>query len=280
MNSLNINDSNNTETMSTEISKNPIKDYMTRPNVMEKFNEILGQNSTNFITSVMQVVSSNPMLMNAEPASVFQAAAMAAVLNLPINNNIGHAYIVPYKESVNIGGQWQQKQVAQFQISAKGLTQLAIRSGEYLTIGETPIYNGQLVSNNPLTGPVFNFEIPASGTPIGYASYFRLKNGFEKTIYMSIQQLSEHGAAYSKTFENAKGTWKTNFDGMCRKTVLKRIITKYGPMSLEMQKSITADQGVIEDFETGQIKYPDSTQNAPDSVMEVNAQVIDEEIIE
>lgn len=266
--------------MSTEISKTPVKDFMNQPKVLEKFNELLGKNSTNFVTSVMQVVSSNPMLMAAEPSSVFQCAAMAAVVNLPINNNIGHAYIVPYTQSVNVNGQWVKKQVAQFQISAKGLTQLAIRSGEYKTIGETPIFAGQLVSQNPLTGYVFNFDVPASGELIGYAAYFELKNGFEKTIYMSRQQLIDHGKKFSKTFDHANGTWKTNFDGMCRKTVLKQIISKYGPMSLEMQRSITADQGVIENFETGQIKYPDNTNEMPDSIIEVNGQIINDELVD
>jgi len=259
-----------------EVSKNPIKDFMNSPKVLEKFNELLGQNSTNYITSVMQVVSSNPMLVNAEPSSVFQAAAMAAVLNLPINNNIGHAWIVPYNQSTNVNGQWVKKTVAQFQVSAKGLIQLAIRSGEYTTIGESPIYNGQLVSNNPLTGYVFDFDKPSNGEIVGFAAYFKLKNGFEKTIFMSTDELKVHGKKFSKTFDNANGTWQTNFNGMCSKTVIKRLISKYGPMSLEMQKSIEADQGVISD--DGSIQYPDNANNAPDSIIEVNATIMNEEI--
>jgi recombination protein RecT len=262
--------------MSTEIQKNPIKDYMNNPKVQEKFNEILGQNSTNYITSVMQVVSSNNMLAQAEPSSVFQSAALAAVLNLPINNNIGYAYIVPYKQSYQEGGQWKSKIVAQFQIGWKGLVQLAIRSGSYKTISVTEIYEGQLKSNNPLTGFEFDFSKPSKGTIIGYASYFSLTNGFEKILYATVAQIQEHGKKFSKTYENTTSPWKTSFDSMAKKTILKGLISKFGPMSLEMQKSINADQGVVEDFETGQIKYPDNPNEAPDSVLEVNASVVDE----
>lgn len=260
--------------MSTEISKNPIKDYMQKPQVIAKINEMLGKNSTNYITSVMQVVSSNSMLQNAEPSSVFHATAMAAVLGFPINNNIGHAFIVPYNESYKDGNEWKKRTVAQFQISAKGLTQLAIRSGEYQTIGESPIFEGQLISNNPLTGFVFDFSKPSNGKQIGHAAYFKLKNGFEKTIYMTTDELLAHGKKYSKTFDNQNSTWKTNQQGMFAKTVVKRLISKYGPMSLEMQQSIEADQGVFD--ANGNIHYPDNANSTPESIIDINAEIVND----
>lgn len=259
--------------MSTEISTNPIKDYMMMPKVQEKFHELLGENSTTFVTSVLQVVNSNPMLATAEPSSVFQSAALAAVLNLPINNNIGHAYIVPYQQSYQENGQWKKKNVAQFQIGWKGLVQLAIRSGQYQTISVTEIYEGQLIKDDPLFGFEFDFSKPSNGKVIGFAAYFKLKNGFDKMLFTKTERVIEHGKKFSKSYDKTTSPWQTNFNSMAKKTVLKSLITGYGPMSLEMQKSIESDQAVIDD--DGNPKYVDNPNQTPESVININGTVVD-----
>ena len=224
-----------------------IQEFFKQPKVVDKFNELLDGNSTNFITSVIQSVSGNDLLAKADINSIFQAAATAAVLNLPINNNLGLAYIVPYKGK------------AQFQLGYKGFIRLAIRSGEYETISSTPIYEGQLLENNPLSGCKFDFSVPQKGEPIGYASYFMLKNGFNKLFYMTKEELTEHGKRYSKSYNHSSSIWKSDFKGMAQKTVLKLLISKYGPMSLEMQKAVTSDQAVIKNFENDEFEYVDNS---------------------
>lgn len=224
-----------------------IKDYMSKDAVRVKFAELLGEDkSKGFITSVMQVVTNNNLLAKSEPQSIYEAAAMAAVLDLPINNNLGLAYIVPYAGK------------AQFQLGYKGFIALAVRSGQYKTISSTPIYKGQLLENNPLTGFKFDFNVKPQGNPIGYASFFELHNGFSKTLYMSHQELDEHAKKYSKSYSRPDSIWKKDFSGMAQKTVLKLLISKYGPMSLQMEKAILSDQAIIKNHENNDFDYGDS----------------------
>lgn len=222
------------------------KDFFNKPSVQSKFKEMLGAKSTQFITSVMQVTTNNKLLANATPESIYGAAITAAILDLPIQNNLGFAYIVPY------GGS------AQFQIGYKGLVQLALRSGQFKNISTCEIYEGQIVSENPLTGYVFDFSKKTSDRIIGYAAYFSLINGFEKTEYMSKEKLQSHGKKFSKTYQKNTGVWQDDFDSMAKKTVLKLTLSKYAPLSVEMQKAVIFDQAVTNDGEN--IEYVDNIE--------------------
>lgn len=252
--------------MSTEVTKTntavskPLttKDFFSREDIRKKFEALLGQKAQGFITSVLQVVNSNNLLKNAEPMSVYNAASVAAILDLPINQNLGFAYIVPYNESYrDEQGNWKKRQVAQFQMGYKGFIQLAQRSGQFKTISAAPIYEGQLVESNPLTGFVFDFTKKTSDKVIGYAGYFQLLNGFEKTVYATVDELKAHGKKYSQTFKTDKGIWVDNFDAMATKTVIKLMLSKFAPLSIEMQKAITLDQGVIKDDAGEEVQYID-----------------------
>jgi len=180
---------------------------------------------------------------------------MAAALDLPINPNLGFAYIIPY------GNQ------AQFQVSYRGLIQLCLRSGQFKTISVTPVYEGQLIENNPLTGYKFDFNVKISDKVIGYCSYFSLINGFEKSLYMTVDEITAHGKKYSKTF--GSGVWKTDYNAMAQKTCLKLLLSKYAPMSIEMQKAIIADQAVIKNVEDMEVEYVDNGQDISVKIEEV-----------
>jgi recombination protein RecT len=237
------------------------KSLFARDDVRAKFQEMLGKRATSFITSVLQIVASNKLLANADPNSIYQAAAVAATLDLPLNNSLGFAYIVPYNESYQDSeGQWKKKQVAQFQLGYKGFIQLAQRSGQFKTLSACPIYEGQIVEQNPLTGYVFDFSKKTSNTVIGYAAYFELINSFQKMMYMTVEEINRHGGRYSKTYSHEKGLWKTDFDAMAQKTVLKLLLSKFAPLSVEMQKAVIADQSKINDAETMDITYVDNSQ--------------------
>lgn len=207
------------------------KDFFAQQNVKQRFEEILGKKSNAFITSVLQVATSNDLLAKADASSIYTAAMTAAVLDLPINQNLGFAYIVPF------GGK------AQFQIGYKGLIQLAMRSGQFETIAVTEIYDGQILSENPLTGYVFDFN-KKSDKIIGYAAYFSLLNGFKKIVYWDKIKVETHAKTYSQTFKKGYGNWKDNFDAMAKKTVLKNLLSTYAPLSIDMQKAIIDDQKV------------------------------------
>jgi recombination protein RecT len=234
----------------SELAKpNAIKQYLEQDAVKAKFQELMGDKSKYFLTSVMQIVANNNMLAEAEPKSVYMAAMLAATLELPINNNLGYAYIIPYKS--------KGKTEAQFQISYKGYTQLAQRSGQFKALSATPIYEGQLISNNPLTGAMFDFSVEGDKV-IGYAAYMKLLNGFEKTVYWTVDKVKKHAGKYSQSFKNGYGVWNDNFDEMACKTVTKYLLTKFAPLSVELQKAQIFDQSVINDVDTEDVSYIDN----------------------
>lgn len=241
-------------TQITQQNKITTKGFFEQSNVKAKFEELLGKKAQGFITSVLQVVASNDLLKKADPVSIFNAAATAATLDLPINNNLGFAYIVPY------GGK------AQFQLGYKGFIQLAQRSGQFNRISATPIYEGQIKSENPLTGYEFDFSVAPVGEPIGYAAYFRLINGFEATLYMKSSEIAQHGKKYSKTFQN--GVWKTDFQAMATKTVIKLLLSRFAPLSIEMQTAIKVDQAVINNEDATDVSYIDHEEIEPNKEAE------------
>lgn len=242
--------------MSNIQSTNSAIDLLKSDQVQSKFQELLGNKSKGFVTSVMSAISTNPALRQADAQSVYMSAMMGAVLDLPINQNLGFAYIVPYGDK------------AQFQIGVRGLVQLAQRSGQFKTISSCPVYDGQLKSQDPLKGFEFDWSAKASDKVIGFVAYFSLINGFEKTLFMSIDEVSTHGKKYSKTFGNKYGVWQTDFNAMGEKTVLKRLLSKFAPLSIDMQKAIVVDQSVIKDAETLEVQYIDNEETPLDKERE------------
>lgn len=237
-----------TETLTT-------KSFFERQDVKAKFADLFKseKKATAFMTSVLQIAMSNEMLKKAEPSSIYQSAMVAATLNLPLNNNLGFAYIVPFNDRKS------GKQLAQFQLGYKGFIQLAQRSGQFKSIYAAPIYEGQIVEENPLDGYVFDFT-KKSTVLVGYAAKFKLINGYEATLYMTVDELKKHGTKYSQTFKKGFGLWNDNFDAMASKTVLKLLLSKFAPLSVEMEKAVLSDQAIIIDAESNEFEYLDNTK--------------------
>ena len=234
-----------------------LKQYVSDDKIRQKFTEILGEKSKGFLASVMQVANS-PMLKNADPATVINAAMMAATLDLPINNNLGFAYIVPFNNRK--AGTTE----AQFQLGYKGFIQLAQRSGQFSRIAATPVYQGQIVSENPLLGYEFDWSVKPQGNPIGYVAFFKLLNGFTADLYMTVDEVNRHASKYSQTYKRGFGVWKDNFDAMALKTVLKLLLSKQAPLSIEMQSAVLADQAVVRDVDTNNFDYIDHNESVAD----------------
>ncbi len=237
----------------SNIVKNKSKDFFSNPVVQEKIKELVGKNAPAFTASVLQIVNSNSMLVDADPKTVFSAACMAATLNLPINNSLGFAYIVPFNNRK------ENKVEAQFMIGWKGYVQLAQRSGQFSRIAATPVYDGQMLSENPLLGYEFDWTVKPQGDPIGYVAFFKLINGFTAELYMSKDDIQKHANKYSQTARKGFGVWKDQFDSMALKTVLKLLLSKQAPLSIEMQQAMTSDQGVIN--QDGDVSYVDNMKD-------------------
>lgn len=213
--------------MTNQASTYTHKQYFNAPAIQKAFDDVWKGAGAQFAVSILSVLQGNPSLKSASNESIYAAAMKAAVLNLPIEPSLGRAYLVPYK------GQ------AQFQLGYKGLIELAQRSGKYSSINAGMVYKSQFKSYDPFFEKLdVDFSQPQDEVA-GYFASFELLNGFRKVAYWTKEEASNHGKRFSKSFNN--GPWKTDFDAMARKTVLKSILSTYGPLSIEMQEAIAAD---------------------------------------
>jgi len=226
-----------------------VKSLLSQENVKQKFSEILKDRASGFTANLAVMVNNSVALSKCDPMTIVSAAVVAASLDLPLDPNLGFAYCIPYGEK------------AQFQIGYKGFIQLAMRSGQYKTVNVTEVYDGELKSANRLTGEyIFDFSTKKSEKIIGYAAYFKLLNGFEKTVYWHVEKIEKHGVRFSQTYKKGFGLWKDDFDSMARKTVLKYLISKWGVLSIEMQSAVKYDQGVVKDVDAKDVEYIDNEE--------------------
>ena len=233
-----------------------LKTKLDAPSVKAKFESMLGKRAPQFITSISSVVQNNALLQKAEVNSIIMGAAVAASMDLPLNANLGYAALVPFNSKG--GGCF-----AQFQIMTKGWTELFIRTGQCQALINEIVYEGQLVKKNKFTGEyVFDEDAKKSDKIIGYMAYFRLTNGYEKTEFMTVEEVKAHAQRFSQTFRSGAGIWKDSFDAMALKTVLKKLLTKWAPKSIEIQKAALFDQAVVDgnvaDLESAKPNYMDN----------------------
>lgn len=232
---------------------NSVKGLMDSPAVKKRFEEVLCERAPQYMSSIVNLVNSDTNLKKCEPMSVIASCMVAATMDLPVDKNLGYAWVVPYKDK------------AQFQMGYKGFIQLALRTGQYKAINVVEIREGELISWNPLSEEVeIDFTERKSNKVIGYAGYFKLLNGFEKTVYWSKEDMEAHAKKFSKTYNFKNSVWQTDFDSMAKKTVIRNLLSKWGILSIEMQKAYTADNNTIKesilnedtmeiDFEAGEV---------------------------
>lgn len=245
---------NSTALAKTQISK--LKAALSVDSVKEQFNNALKENAGVFVASIIDLYSSDSTLMQCNPGQVIGEALKAATLKLPINKSLGFAYIVPYKTK----GQY----VPQMQIGYKGYIQLAMRTGQYKNLNAGTIYEGIKVNEDILTGELTFSGKPTSDKAQGYFAYMELLNGFKKTVYMTTEEVMRHAKKYSKSYAYESSAWKTNFDEMAEKTVIRKLLSHYGYLSSDMIAALSSDKE--EDVDT---------RVADEIAQEANSEVID-----
>lgn len=238
-----------------------LKSLLATEAIRKQMKSLLGDKAGHFMMAIVGVVEGTPQLQDCEPQSIINSAIASATLDLPIEKNLGYAYIVPYKDK------------AQFQMGYKGYIQLALRSGQYKYINSIEIKEGELENYNLLTGE-FNFKFiedinqRLEAKTIGYASYIEFTNGFRNTLYMTKEQIENHAKKYSQSYgyDLSKGysnsNWSKNFDSMALKTVLKLNLSKFGALSVSVQKALQIDGSSIKSISeegTINVEYVDNT---------------------
>ena len=220
-----------------------LQQLLNSAGIRRRFEELLDTSAPSFMSSILTIFKTNSKLQDCSPNSILTAAGIAAALKLPINPGLGFAFIVPYK------GQ------ATFQLGAKGFVQLAMRSGQYRTLHAGAVREGQIKDIDFVTGEIIRGE-KISDTVVGYVAYMELINGFNKALFMTVDELQAHAERYPQSYAydlrsgRKSSVWSTNFDAMARKTVLKRLLSNFGIISIDQQSAalataLQADQAVI-----------------------------------
>lgn len=215
-----------------------VKTICDRPAIKGRFEEVLGKRAPQFVSSMLALA--NTSLKGCCPNSVVGACMIAATLDLPIQPELGLAYVIPYNSKAG--------KKAQFQMGYKGLVQLAIRSGQYRYLNCCPIYEGQLVRIDKLSGSIeIDGTKPDEGEVIGYAAYLETVTGFAHAIYWTKEQVLTHAKRFSQAFSRGRkdSPWTTDFDAMAQKTVLKHLLSHWGPLSVALQESVRMDQAHV-----------------------------------
>jgi len=244
-----------------------LKAVIKEDEVQQQFRNALGKNSGTFLTSVVELFTGDSKLQKCEPKRVLTECLKAATLRLPISKALGFAFVIPYKSRAkqmvqkadgSYKEEWVDVYTPSFQIGYKGLIQLALRTGQYRTINADAVYEGELRKGSKLTG-IYDFDGERiSDKVIGYFCYFELLNGFSKTLYMSVEAMAAHAKQYSKALSGKDNTvesllqmanlpvapdskqvgWLGNFHGMAIKTTIRNLLSKYGYLSVELQKAM------------------------------------------
>lgn len=244
-----------------------LKSMLKADSVQEQFTNALGKHRDAFIASVIDLYTSDKQLQTCKPQDIIAQALKAASMQLPINKALGFAYIVVYNNSVKVQDEhgrdkWVKVPTPTFIPGYKGYIQLAMRTGQYRYINADFVYEGELRQINRLTGEVALDGERKSDKIVGYFGYIELLNGFSKTLYMSVDDMAKYAKRYAPSLDKAtvealiklanteqsgkQVGWLGNFNDMALKTVTRRLLSKYGYLSVEMQGAVADDIAVNE----------------------------------
>ena len=286
--------------VNNSLAKKPAKmgltAYLSQDAVKKQINNVVGgKNGTRFISSIVSAAQATPALQECTNPSILSAALLGEALNLSPSPQLGQFYMVPFDNRK------KGCKEAQFQLGYKGYIQLAERSGYYKKLNVLAIKEGELIRYDPLDEEIevelIDDDVIREETPaMGYYAMFEYENGFRKTMYWSKKKMMAHAEKYSPAFSRNRGAktlelleqgkipekdlwkyssfWFKDFDGMALKTMLRQLISKWGIMSIDLQKAIDKDMAVIQ--EDGSADYVENTADEIDNDNVVAEQEIKE----
>ena len=253
--------------MANEVTKKPqtglqkFNAMLENTRTQEYLTNVLGEKKHTFVSNMVALVSSNKALSECDPSTIMFSCLKATALSLPLDPSLGLAWVLPYKDNKN------NTTVATFQLGAKAYIQLALRTAQYRKINVRDVREGEIVGEDFVSGEMQfkKLEKDRSNAPIiGYVAMFELINGFSKQLYMSVEELDAHAKRFSQTYRKGYGLWsdKEMRPAMMEKTILKRLLSKYGVLSVEMEQAIKSDSAVL--GENDAVRYIDNEENAID----------------
>lgn len=232
------------------------QDVMNNNYYQSLLQNTLRENKGTFCTSLMELFSSDEKLMQCKPTDLMAEALKAASLHLPLNKQLGQCYILPFKNKGIM--------TPTLVVGTRGYLQLAMRTGKYETINSDVVYEGELTGYDKVTGRLDLSGVRSSNVPVGYFAYFRMKNGLSKLLYMTLDEICIYAKQYSPTVKFSEKTtaeslkklalkqaaegsgdgvgWYSNFESMALKTVLRRLLSKWGELSIESNDIINLDE--------------------------------------
>lgn len=231
--------------------------------------DTLKENAGSFTASVLDLYSSDTFLQKCDAGAVFAECMKAASLKLPINKQLGFAYVIPFRNSRK-GGMYEP----QFQLGYKGMLQLCMRTGAYKYINCGAVYEGELVKVDKLTGEVDLNGTKTGDNIVGYFAYMETINGFRKTLYWTKDEVIRHANRYSKSYQQGSAIWKDNFEEMAQKTVLRNLLSHYGVMSVEMVEAMSAENA---EYADQRITGEDKPVTVDFEINEATGEVVDAE---
>lgn len=256
---------NNKQTQAVAQQPKPVdllKSVIRAESVQQQFQNALGKHKDEFVASLIDLYTGDPQLQRCKPQAVVAEALRAATMRLALNKALGFAYIIVFNNSVKdpATGQWMKVPTPTFVPGYKGYIQLAMRTGQYRTINADMVYEGELRNVDKLSGTIAFDGEKKSDKVVGYFCYFELLNGFSKVLYMSVEDMAKYALRYSPSFKgkekptfdalvkqaqsgqvSSEVGWKGNFNDMALKTVIRRLLSKYGYLSIEMMNVIAKD---------------------------------------
>lgn len=235
--------------------------------VQNQLKQVLGKNAGTFATSLVEVFTNDTQLQKCDQKKVIQEAIKAATLKLPLNKQLGYAYILVF----NNWDKASRKSVPtpQIVLGYRGYIQLAMRTGQYKNINADVVYEGEMVGRDKLSGAIDLSGEKVSEKVIGYFAHFETVNGFSKTLFMSLGEMAGYALKFSPSFkrnaeknplptvdalcdmandqavngpQQGKVGWEGDFNSMAIKTVLRRLLSKYGYLSIEMMSALAEDE--------------------------------------
>ena len=227
----------------------------------EYLSNVLGEKKQTFVSNMVALVASNKALSECDPSTIMFSCLKATALGLPLDPALSMAWVIPFRD--NKSG----TTVATFQVGARAWLQLALRTGQYQKINVRDVREGEIVGEDFVSGDIVFKKLDKDRMQaklVGYVAMFRLTNGFEKQLYMSVEELEAHAKRYSQTYRKGYGLWaeKDMKPAMYEKTILKRLLSKWGVLSVELQDAIRSDFAVL--GENNSVRYIDNEENAID----------------